>query len=214
MALLTRSAYLRFCASQVGEREQPDGSNRTKYGRAFGWNGVAWCQIADWWTRWACHMAHFRTASTMAAVAKARGDGTWHDGLKGVQPGDSVYFHWSNSSRPKNQPDHVETVKYRISGGVRTYGGNVGNAYREQNRRANILGYIRHEFAPEPKPVPKKLVTRNFGVRKHSYQVLTPFGIVGKLKKGDRVAVIETKLGVRRIKVGRIDGWVPAYILK
>lgn len=35
--------------SQIGERENPPGSNMTKYGAAYGWNGVAWCCIFVWW---------------------------------------------------------------------------------------------------------------------------------------------------------------------
>lgn len=35
--------------SQLGEHEDPPGSNMTKFGAAYGWNGVAWCMIFVWW---------------------------------------------------------------------------------------------------------------------------------------------------------------------
>lgn len=38
--------------SQIGVKESPPGSNRTKYGKDFGWNGVAWCAIYSWWKGW------------------------------------------------------------------------------------------------------------------------------------------------------------------
>lgn len=35
--------------SQIGTTEWPRGSNRQKYGVAYGFNGVQWCSIAVWW---------------------------------------------------------------------------------------------------------------------------------------------------------------------
>lgn len=35
--------------AQLGVHEQPRGSNRTKYGAAYHWQGVAWCVIFAWW---------------------------------------------------------------------------------------------------------------------------------------------------------------------
>lgn len=35
--------------SQTGVTESPANSNRTKYGKAFGSNGVPWCSIFEWW---------------------------------------------------------------------------------------------------------------------------------------------------------------------
>src|SRR5450759_4135350 len=100
--LPTRRQHLAAAASQIGTWESPLGSNRTKFGVAYGWNGVAWCQMFDWWAAMTSGLPHLKTASTMAAVADARAHGTWHSGTAGIQPGDSVYFHWSTSSRPAN----------------------------------------------------------------------------------------------------------------
>lgn len=162
MGLPTRKAYLKFLESQLGTHEVPDGSNRQKYGVAYGMNGVAWCQEFDWYVAWKMGLPHLKTASTMAAVADARKKGTWHNGLAGINLCDSIYFHWTSSTRAKTQPDHVESVRRLLKDGsgkvvgVETIGGNVGNGVHRQNRRANILGYIRHEFAPEPKPITPK----------------------------------------------------------
>jgi hypothetical protein len=152
--LPTRKQYLTFVASQLGTRESPPGSNRQKYGVAYGMDGVAWCQEFDWWCAHQMGVPHLKTASTMAAVAEARKKGTWHAGTKGIQPGDSVYFHWPGSSRPANQPDHVEICEKVVAGGVQAIGGNVSDCVHRQIRRANFLGYIAHEFAPAPAPVP------------------------------------------------------------
>lgn len=34
---------------EIGTKESPANSNKTKYGEAYGWNGVAWCVIFMWW---------------------------------------------------------------------------------------------------------------------------------------------------------------------
>jgi hypothetical protein len=137
----------------VGIREVPSGSNRTPFGVKFGMNGVAWCQIFDWIVLHECGAATPKTASTMAQVAYARAHKLWHAGLAGIQPGDSIYFHWSSSSRPKSQPDHVEIVRALISGGVQDVGGNVSDGVTIVNRRANILGYIRWPALDKAAPV-------------------------------------------------------------
>ena len=40
---------LEVAVSQIGITEYPPGSNRTKYGEWYGWNGVAWCVILQEW---------------------------------------------------------------------------------------------------------------------------------------------------------------------
>lgn len=43
------SEVLKVATSQIGVTESPKNSNRTKYGKAFGENGVRWCAIFLWW---------------------------------------------------------------------------------------------------------------------------------------------------------------------
>ena len=197
MALPTRAKYVAFVLAQVGVKETPLGSNITIFGKAYGWIRVAWCQIFDWYCAWKMGMPHLKTASTMAAVAAARKNGSWRDGIKGIQPGDSVYFHWSNSPRAKNQPDHVESCIYPITGGVNTVGGNVGNRVSRQNRRANILGYIPHPFAPDAKPAPKPKPAT--ATRKY------PGHVVRKGMHGADVVWIQKRLVHHKLKVA-VDG--------
>lgn len=40
---------LKVAAGQLGYKESPAGSNKTKYGKAFGMNGVPWCSQFLWW---------------------------------------------------------------------------------------------------------------------------------------------------------------------
>lgn len=40
-----RNKSLAYAASKVGTVEHPAGSNRTEFGKRYGWDGVAWCNI-------------------------------------------------------------------------------------------------------------------------------------------------------------------------
>ena len=190
MSLPTRKQYLTYLASQLGVAEKPDGSNKQPYGVAYGMNGVPWCQEFDWFCAQHEGVPHLKTASTMAAVAQARKNGTWHAGTKGIQPGDSVYYHWTTSTRPKNQPDHVETCERVLADGLQTIGGNVGNKVSRQIRRANFLGYIAHEFAPEPKPKPEPKPSPEAKPSPHTKKVEAS-GLNLRLGPGTRFGVIK-----------------------
>ena len=43
------SEVLKVAASQIDVKESPANSNKTKYGKSFGENGVPWCAIFLWW---------------------------------------------------------------------------------------------------------------------------------------------------------------------
>lgn len=46
---MTASKVVAIAVSQIGVTESPKNSNKTKYGKAFGMNGVPWCAIFIWW---------------------------------------------------------------------------------------------------------------------------------------------------------------------
>lgn len=48
--MTTALDVINVARSQIGTKEDPIGSNRTKYGAEFGYNGVPWCAIFVWWT--------------------------------------------------------------------------------------------------------------------------------------------------------------------
>lgn len=49
MAKCTASQLVKKARSQLGVKEKPKNSNRTKYGKAFGMNGQPWCAMFVWW---------------------------------------------------------------------------------------------------------------------------------------------------------------------
>lgn len=48
----TASEVMAIAAKQIGYKESPPNSNKTKYGRKFGLNGEPWCAIFEWWCGW------------------------------------------------------------------------------------------------------------------------------------------------------------------
>lgn len=58
MAQSNKARAVDIALGQVGYIEQPPGSNRTKYGEWYGYNGVPWCAI---FVSWCLHEAGFRT---------------------------------------------------------------------------------------------------------------------------------------------------------
>lgn len=43
--MINRELIIENCKAELGEHEEPIGSNKTKYGAWYGLNGVAWCAI-------------------------------------------------------------------------------------------------------------------------------------------------------------------------
>lgn len=43
------SKVLQIAKAELGYKESPRNSNKTKYGKAYGMDGVAWCAIFVWW---------------------------------------------------------------------------------------------------------------------------------------------------------------------
>ena len=46
---IIRENIVKYCAGELNECEDPKGSNKTKYGLWFGFNGVAWCCMFVSW---------------------------------------------------------------------------------------------------------------------------------------------------------------------
>lgn len=46
---MSAERVIEVARGELGTTEYPPGSNQTKYGQAFGWDGVPWCVIFLWW---------------------------------------------------------------------------------------------------------------------------------------------------------------------
>ena len=50
--MIKASDVRKVAKAQIGVKESPPNSNRTKFGKDFGMNGVPWCAIYEWWDAW------------------------------------------------------------------------------------------------------------------------------------------------------------------
>lgn len=166
---MSKESVIKTAISQLGYTESPPGSNQTKYGRAFGWDGVPWCVIFMWWC--------FREAGEATAFfagAKTASCGTlfrWYkeQGLAvtmdEVKAGDLLFLNFHGGV----DPEHVGLVESVVSGPVlevTTIEGNTtpglgmegsqdngGCVARKIRYRSQIVGVARPKYKEEVKPV-------------------------------------------------------------
>lgn len=160
---MTAGEIINIAAGEIGYTESPAGSNRTKYGEAYGWNGVAWCVIFLWWCfREAGASELFygggKTASCGQLRAYAATHGQWvADGE--YRPGDLVIFDFPNTGA---ETDHIGIVE-SVSGSILTtiegntspteagsqYNGGCVARKRRDAYTTKIVGAYRPEYERE-----------------------------------------------------------------
>jgi hypothetical protein len=168
VAAVTAARVLEVARRELGVVESPPGSNRQKYGAAYGWNGVAWCAQWAWWvlTQAGCAPLAPKTASTVVMRDWYRQRGQWH--TRSPQPGDLVFFKFPGNSNPVNHVGIVEAVE--PAGTLITIEGNTagtavgdqrnGGMVARKRRMANVVGFARPAYtaaraaAPAPALAP------------------------------------------------------------
>ena len=89
--MATANDVLSIAKRDIGYKESPPGSNRTKYGKWYGMDGQPWCMMAvQYWLDQAGVTPVIRTASCGALMRAAIRAGEWVTG--GYQPGDVVIY--------------------------------------------------------------------------------------------------------------------------
>lgn len=140
-----------IAAAEIGYAENPPGTNRTKFGKWFGLNGVAWCGI---FVSWAYHHAGYPLgnigyrkgfAGCMTAVSHFRKAGKI---TTDPQPGDIVFFDWTGDGTfdhtgifvRKINDTHFETIEGNTSLTNQSNGGQVMR--RERHYKNAIFVHV------------------------------------------------------------------------
>ena len=162
---MSLSKVIEIARADLGYTEYPPGSNRTKYGEAYGMNGVPWCVEALWyWFNEAGErMAFFGGGNTASCSTLLR----WYreQGLtvpvQQAQPGDIAIYNFSGTI----EPEHcglITEVKRAITtiASVKSIEGNTtssngsesnGGCVAEKTRfTKNIVAVCRPQYQPEP----------------------------------------------------------------
>lgn len=135
---------LKLAASQLETKEDPAGSNRTKYGVWYGWNGVPWCMIfVQWCFAQAGRPLPYRTASCSALLRWYRE----HQAERIVsrpQAGDIVIYRFGHTGIVESAAETTATaIEGNTSPGEAGSQSNGGGVFRRTRPRTAAAAYIR-----------------------------------------------------------------------
>lgn len=159
MAKCYASDVVKTAAAEIGVTEKPKDSNRQKYGKEYGTNGVAWCCQFVWWVFKHSNASHLfyggkKTAYCPTLMNYYKKQGQFHK--KGYKEGDIIFFDFNGNG----QPDHVGIVEkvsgntvYTIEGNTSTKNDANGGSVMRRVRTKNILGVARPNYDEEEKIV-------------------------------------------------------------
>ena len=145
------SDILDIARAELGYKEHPAGSNRTKYGKWFGLDGQPWCMMFAQWVfarAGAADLLPVRTASCGALMRAGKAAGRWVTG--NYQPGDVVIYDFPGGAAT----DHCGIVVTALTTGVRAIEGNTavgddsnGGAVMERTRPlSQVVGAVRPDY--------------------------------------------------------------------
>ena len=119
----TRDDVLKIAAWQLGVLENPAGSNRQKYGEAYGMNGQPWCVMFVWWVFREAGFNLRKTASCTDLSNAYKTAGQWV--TSGYKPGDIVMFDFTGK---RSKTEHCGIVEKVNGNTLTTIEGNTGTA--------------------------------------------------------------------------------------
>lgn len=207
------TSVLSVALAHRGTVEDPVGSNRQRFGAAYGWNGVAWCNIF-------VSRVGFEVAGSYDLLGKFASTvacATWwqRQGRFGPEPrpGATVFFDWGGG-RQISRIDHIGLVVQPLDGGrVRTIEGNAAiNGHPDgvwvHDRSASfIVGYGYPPYAAAA------TASSTAGARPSSLAKATPAvgtappfpGLLRNGSKGEPVRTMQRRLLARGWNIG-VDG--------
>lgn len=203
MSIPTASKVIKIAVSQIGVCESPANSNRQKYGRAYGWNGVFWCAIFVWWCGWkaagknqadnpiaksaSAAYIHEETVKKGGkwAMKKNRSESARKAYLKKAKPGDIVSFDFGEYDGVRDHVGIVEGVsgKYLIciEGNTSENGSqsNGGMVVRQRRHYSSVCAATRPKYKGEDRGL---------------YDGIIPTKTIDKGDKGDQVRYLQNFL--------------------
>ena len=156
--MATAKELLTIARKELGNTESPAASNRTKYGKWYGMNGVPWCMIfVQWCFAQAGIVLPLRTASCGELMRAAKAAGHWV--TRDFQPGDVVIYDFPGGAAT----DHCGIVELELPDyGVQAIEGNTSQSGSQSNggmvcRKSRpakyIVGAVRPRFDAEKEDI-------------------------------------------------------------
>lgn len=139
-----RSGPLEIAVGELGVTESPAGSNRTRYGEWYGWNGQPWCMMfVQWCFAQAGRPLPCRTASCAALLSWYR---EHQPGCvaAGPEPGDIVLYAFGHAGIVERvSGTTVTAIEGNTSAGEAGSQSNGGGVFRRTRSRALVSACIR-----------------------------------------------------------------------
>lgn len=142
--------------------ENPAGTNRTKYGAAYGWNGVAWCGIFVWWVFNACGIDLRQSgiadpAYTPSFFNEARKAGWIWVNAAEIEPGDILFYDFAppfttagiqhvGIAVSKPSMGLIHTVEGNTTAGDSGVQDNGGGVFLRTRNLSLIVGVVRPPY--------------------------------------------------------------------
>ncbi len=157
--MTTATRVLEVARSQLGTVESPANSNRTKYGKAYGMDGYAWCDMFRWWVLTQAGVATCKSAYTPATFDWYKKQGR----LVAVgQPGDIGFMDFPDDGvnrishivfiEKRNPDGSYVTIEGNTSPGIAGSQRDGGGVYR-RTRKVGFVGFARPHYAAPAKIV-------------------------------------------------------------
>ena len=146
---------LALARAELGVKESPPNSNRTKYGRWYGLDGNPWCMMFIQWVfaqAGAAALLPARTASCGALMRAAQTAGCWVTG--GYRPGDVVIYDFPGGAAT----DHCGIIETAGKNAVTAIEGNTsvagsqsngGMVCRKMRPLSQVAGAVRPNYETE-----------------------------------------------------------------
>lgn len=147
--MATAESVLAIARKDLGYKESPPGSNRTKYGKWYGMDGQPWCMMAvQYWLNQAGVTPVIRTASCGALMRAAIRAGEWV--TRDYQPGDVVIYDFPGGAATDHtgiiegfDGRYVTAIEGNTSTGNDSNGGEV---MRRKRKLDVVVGAWRPEY--------------------------------------------------------------------
>lgn len=148
----TVSDVLNVAKGELGYKESPANSNKTKYGAWYGLDGYAWCvMFVQWCFAQAGVSLPVKTASCTVLMNAAKTAGMWV--TSDFKPGDVVIYDWGGD----RVPDHCGIVESVSGTTVTAIEGNTavgndsdgGEVMRRSRTTSQIIGAVRPVYKEE-----------------------------------------------------------------
>lgn len=148
----TVNDVLTIAKGELGYKESPANSNKTKFGAWYGLDGQPWCMMfVQWVFNQAGVSLPVKTASCTAMMNAAKKAGMWV--TTGFKPGDVMIYDWGGD----RVPDHCGIVESVSGTTVTAIEGNTavgndsdgGEVMRRSRTTSQIIGAVRPVYKEE-----------------------------------------------------------------